>query len=71
VTNAAAAQAALIHASWSDAPAGAEAGRPVECLSPEAIFHALELAAAGWGTVSFTANAHAAAALGLSGPATR
>lgn len=26
------------------------------------------LAAAGWGTVTFTANSHAAAALGLSGP---
>lgn len=65
MTNAANAQAALIRASWADVPAGQDQGQPVACLSIEAIFHARELAAAGFGTVTFTANSRGASALGL------
>lgn len=65
MTNAANAQAGLIRASWADVPAGQDQGQPVSCLSNEAIFHARELAAAGLGTISFTANSRGASALGL------
>lgn len=65
MTNAANAQAALIRASWADVPAGQDQGEPVALLSNDAIAHARELAAAGWGTVTFTANSRGASALGL------
>lgn len=65
MTNAANAQAALIRASWADVPEGQDQGEPVALLSNDAIAHALELAAAGFGTITFTANSRGAAALGL------
>lgn len=65
MTNAANAQAALIRASLAGVPAGQDQGQPVACLSNEAIAHALELAAAGFGTVTFTANSRGASAFGL------
>lgn len=65
MTNAANAQAALIRASWADVPAGQDQGQPVACLSNEAIDHARELAAAGLGTITFTANSRGASRLGL------
>jgi hypothetical protein len=46
-------------------PAGQDQGQPVDCLSNEAIAHALVLAAAGFGTVTFTANSRGASRLGL------
>ncbi len=65
MTDAANAQAALIRASWGEAPADQKFGIPVACLSNEAIAHARELAAAGLGTVTFTANSRGASRLGL------
>lgn len=65
MTNAANAQAALIRASWADVPAGQDQGQPVACLSNEAIANARELAAAGLGTITFTANSRGASRLGL------
>lgn len=58
-------EAALIRASWGEAGPDQKFGIPVACLSEGAIAHALELAAAGFGTITFTANSRGASALGL------
>jgi hypothetical protein len=47
---------ALIRSSWFDVAANRTEGRPVECLCDEAIERAHELATAGLGTITFTAN---------------
>jgi hypothetical protein len=65
MTNAANAQAALIRASWGEAGPDQKFGIPVACLSNDAIAHARELAAAGLGTITFTANSRGASRLGL------
>lgn len=65
MTTAANAQSALIRASWHGQGPDQPQGQPVDCLSNEAIGHARELAAAGLGTVTFTANRRAAEMLGL------
>lgn len=61
MSNAANAQGALIRASWDGVPINRTEGKPVECLSSEAMSHGAALALAGHGTITFTANRSALA----------